>query len=139
MTAASDSHHARRSSSDISFHVVGSFSSASNFLGMTSVCSAGVTVTQCTHATVVISFTNLSSSKPVWRSLVAQAICNRQVVGSNPSTGSQSGVRDAFSPYRAAPRPPAELERDGSAGWNVDEAARTVSGTSPFASPPRAW
>jgi hypothetical protein len=32
--------------------------------------------------------TNLCTSKPVWRSLVAQAICNRQVVGSNPSTGS---------------------------------------------------
>ncbi len=26
---------------------------------------------------------------PVWRSLAAQAICNRQVVGSNPSTGSK--------------------------------------------------
>ena len=35
-----------------------------------------------------IEITNLSTSKPVWRSLVAQAICNRQVVGSNPSTGS---------------------------------------------------
>jgi len=35
-----------------------------------------------------IEITNLCTSKPVWRSLVAQAICNRQVVGSNPSTGS---------------------------------------------------
>ena len=26
--------------------------------------------------------------RPVWRSLAAQAICNRQVVGSNPTVGS---------------------------------------------------
>ena len=35
----------------------------------------------------------LMRTKPVWRSLVAQAICNRQVVGSNPSTGSRSDFR----------------------------------------------
>ena len=33
----------------------------------------------------------------MWRSLVAQAICNRQVVGSNPSTGSKGGAVKAVN------------------------------------------
>ena len=34
----------------------------------------------------------------MWRSLVAQAICNRQVVGSNPSTGSEEGTDEDGRP-----------------------------------------
>ncbi len=51
------------------------------------------------HESRALVFTNLCTSKPVWRSLVAQAICNRQVVGSNPSTGStlRDGVSNAQS------------------------------------------
>ena len=36
----------------------------------------------------------------MWRSLVAQAICNRQVVGSNPSTGSNLNFSKIIVPER---------------------------------------
>ena len=40
-----------------------------------------------------------ASTLPVWRSWLAQAICNRQVVGSSPTTGSTPLYEDAPVPF----------------------------------------
>lgn len=43
-------------------------------------------------------------ARPVWRSLVAQATCNRQAVGSNPTTGSEACCGQATA--SSSPRHP---------------------------------